>query len=81
MAEAWEKSVGGMMKFADTMELFVCRDRYLRMQEMGRLGNEQEEVLLKSAWKDRSKRAESGNGSGSGSGAGSGYVDAEATLQ
>jgi len=93
MADAMEKTVGGATKFVDAMELFVRGDRYLRTWEMGWSGNEQEEAPLKSAWKDRSKRAESGNGSGAGSGsgvgsgsgagsgAGSGSVDAEATLQ
>jgi len=81
MADVMEKTTGSTTKFADAMELFACRDHYLQMQEIGRSGNEQEEVPLKSAWKDRMKRAEIGNGSGSGSGSGSGDVDAEATLQ
>jgi len=81
MADAMEKTVGGVTKFADAMELFVHGDRYLRTREMGQSGNEQEEAPLKSAWKDRSKRAESGDGSGAGVGSGSGSVDAEATLR
>jgi len=77
MADAIQKAVGGATKFADAMELFARRDRYLRTREMGWSGNEQEEAPLKSAWKDRLKRAESGDGSGSGAG----VMDAEATLQ
>jgi len=72
--------MGMVTKFADTMELFACGDRYMWMQEMGRSGTEQEEVPLKSFWKDRRKEAGSRNGLGSGSG----VVDpesAEATLQ
>ena len=53
-----EKTAGGAMKFANAMELFTRRDQYLQTQEMGRLGNEQEEAPLKSAWKDKSKRTE-----------------------
>ena len=79
MVDTMEKTAGGATKFADAMELFTRGDRYLRTWEMGRSGNEQEEAHLKSAWKDRSKRAESGDGSGAGSG--SGPMDAEATLQ
>ena len=67
MADTWEKSVGSVMKFADMMELFACGDHYVWIWEMGRSGNEQE-VLLKSFWKDRSKEAKSGDGSGSGLG-------------
>jgi len=81
MADAMEKAAGGATKFADTMKLFACGDRYLRTWEMGWSGNEQEEAPLKSAWKDRLKRAESGDGSGSGAGSGAGVMDAEATLQ
>ena len=77
MVDTWEKSAGGVTKFANVMELFACGDLYLSMWEMGKLGNEQEEVPLKLAWKDRTKRVESGNGLGSGSG----NVDVEATLQ
>ena len=37
MADAWEKSVGMVMKFSNTMELFAHGDHYMWTQEMGRL--------------------------------------------